>query len=75
MPGDRESRIRDKAHELWEKEGRPHGSDKRHWEQAEREVGGGEAAPGKPSRAKPGAKPAIAPAATKPKASRAKKPS
>lgn len=74
MPGDRESRIREKAHELWEKEGRPHGADRRHWEQAEREVGGSEA-PAKRPRAKPGAKPAAAPAAAKPKASRAKKPS
>lgn len=29
-----EDRIRHKAHELWEAEGRPHGRDAAHWEQA-----------------------------------------
>ena len=29
-----EDRIRAKAHELWEAEGRPHGRDSLHWEQA-----------------------------------------
>jgi len=38
MAGDRENRIREKAHQIWEKEGRPHGHDKRHWNEAEREL-------------------------------------
>lgn len=29
-----EKRIADKAHALWEAEGRPHGRDQAHWEQA-----------------------------------------
>ncbi|MET0942788.1 MAG: DUF2934 domain-containing protein [Mesorhizobium sp.] len=38
MIGDREERIRQRAHEIWEREGRPHGADDRHWHQAAREV-------------------------------------
>ena len=30
----REERIRMKAHELWESDGRPEGQDRHHWEQA-----------------------------------------
>jgi hypothetical protein len=30
----REERIRAKAHELWEADGRPEGRDREHWEQA-----------------------------------------
>ena len=32
-----EERIRQRAHEIWEAEGRPEGKDKEHWKQAERE--------------------------------------
>jgi hypothetical protein len=38
MARDREARIRARAHEIWEKEGRPAGEEKRHWEQASREI-------------------------------------
>ncbi|MFO1106387.1 MAG: DUF2934 domain-containing protein [Amaricoccus sp.] len=31
---DLEQRIRDRAHQIWEAEGRPDGSQDRHWEQA-----------------------------------------
>jgi hypothetical protein len=34
MPDSREERIRAKAHELWEADGRPAGRDRDHWEQA-----------------------------------------
>jgi len=37
MP-DRDDRIRRRAHEIWEREGRPHGKDAEHWERAQREV-------------------------------------
>jgi hypothetical protein len=37
MP-DREERIRERAHQLWEQEGRPDGRDADHWERAAREV-------------------------------------
>ncbi len=33
-----ESDIARRAHELWEKEGRPHGRDHEHWTQAESQV-------------------------------------
>ena len=35
---DRNERIRAKAHELWEREGRPEGRHEAHWEQAMREI-------------------------------------
>ena len=38
-PDDREQRIREMAHRIWEDEGRPPGRDKRHWEMAESLVG------------------------------------
>ena len=31
-------RIRQRAYEIWEREGRPEGREQEHWEQAEREV-------------------------------------
>jgi Protein of unknown function (DUF2934) len=37
MP-DREHRVREIAHRLWEEEGRPSHQDKRHWATAERMV-------------------------------------
>ena len=78
MAGDKEHRIRERAHQIWEKEGRPHGEDKRHWELAEGEVSDD----GKPvkqrKRSTPtGATPAKATpakAAPGPKTSRSKKP-
>ena len=30
--------IRSRAHQLWEEEGRPHGSDREHWHRAELEI-------------------------------------
>jgi Protein of unknown function (DUF2934) len=35
---DKEERIRIRAHQIWEREGRQHGQDQRHWEQARREI-------------------------------------
>jgi hypothetical protein len=43
MAGDREARIRARAHEIWEKEGRLPGEEIRHWEQASREIDAEEA--------------------------------
>ncbi|BAI75850.1 hypothetical protein AZL_d00240 (plasmid) [Azospirillum sp. B510] len=37
---DIQERIRRRAHELWEKEGRPQGRDADHWTQAEAEIRG-----------------------------------
>jgi hypothetical protein len=35
-----EALIRARAHKIWETEGRPHGKDKHHWEQARQERAG-----------------------------------
>jgi hypothetical protein len=35
-----EQRIRDRAHQIWEEEGRPEGCDQEHWARAEREING-----------------------------------
>lgn len=35
---DKEELIRRRAYAIWESEGRPTGEDKRHWEQARREM-------------------------------------
>jgi len=33
---DREQQLRDKAYQIWQTEGEPHGRDKDHWDEAER---------------------------------------
>lgn len=38
MTPDHESRVRQRAHEIWEREGRPEGRDREHWAQAEAEL-------------------------------------
>lgn len=65
MDQDHQERIRQRAHEIWEREGRPEGRDSDHWSQAEQELRtetGGEqpADPGdepKPARTAAAAKP------------------
>jgi len=37
-PGDREDRIRRRAHELWEREGRPEGLAQPHWDRAAQDI-------------------------------------
>lgn len=70
MPGkDREDRIRARAHELWELEGRPDGAGERHWLQASAEVD----AVKKPAAKKAAPKKAAPAKAAAPKAA-AKKP-
>ena len=49
--------VRERAHEIWEREGRPHGRDEAHWRQAEDELTA--AQPKKPAA---GARPKAAPA-------------
>lgn len=85
MADDREQRVRQRAYEIWEKEGRRSGRERDHWEQAEREIGGEvrpvrtpavkESGEGKPKRAKGEEKAPKKPAAggDKPKKGRAKK--
>lgn len=73
MSDDRQHRIRQRAHAIWESHGRPHGQDREHWDQATREIDAEEAKAKKPARAAaaPKAKAAAvakAPAAKKPAA-------
>jgi hypothetical protein len=64
---DRQDRIRQRAHEIWEQAGRPEGAHQEHWEQATAEVDGAAAKPKKVAK-KVAAKPAKADA--KPKAAK-----
>lgn len=38
MPKTREERVRERAYEIWEREGRMHGCDPEHWRRAEAEI-------------------------------------
>ena len=38
MDSDKEGRIRERAYEIWVREGRPHGRDAEHWQKAEAEI-------------------------------------
>ena len=46
MTSDKQERIRQKAHAIWEKEGRPHGVHEKHWHQATKDVDDEDAKPG-----------------------------
>jgi hypothetical protein len=39
MSQDREEKIRQRAHRIWEEEGRPDGKESEHWQRAAQEVG------------------------------------
>lgn len=56
---DREERIRQLAHRIWESEGRPAGQAQRHWRMAEKLVDAEPTAPAQPAAgdAKPPPKP------------------
>jgi hypothetical protein len=47
MTDDRQDRIRQRAHAIWESHGRPDGADREHWEQATREIDAETSAPKK----------------------------
>jgi hypothetical protein len=56
-PSDRDARIRDRAYQIWDREGRPHGHEEAHWQQATREIeaeetgpAGSKKAPARPPR-------------------------
>ncbi|ESY16634.1 MULTISPECIES: DUF2934 domain-containing protein [unclassified Mesorhizobium] len=75
MTDDKQDRIRQRAHEIWEKAGRPEGAHQEHWEQATAEVDGAVAKPKKAAKnadAKP-AKAAAKPKAAKPAAAKSGK--
>jgi hypothetical protein len=38
MEIDRHDMVRERAHLIWEREGRPHGRESEHWAQAEHEI-------------------------------------
>jgi hypothetical protein len=38
MESDKEARIRERAYEIWVREGQPHGRDAEHWQKAEAEI-------------------------------------
>ncbi len=40
MAQDRDDEIRARAHAIWEEQGKPHGHDALHWDQATRELNG-----------------------------------
>ena len=44
---DREQKIRERAHRIWEEEGRPEGREQNHWERAAREIDSEDGEPGK----------------------------
>jgi len=71
MSDDRQHRIRQRAHAIWESHGRPHGHDRDHWDLATQEIDAEDAKAKKPARAAAVAKPkaaAKAPATKKPAA-------
>jgi len=39
MPDEQQDRIRNRAHAIWEREGRPEGRNTDHWREAEQEAG------------------------------------
>ncbi|NYZ14949.1 DUF2934 domain-containing protein [Azospirillum sp. RWY-5-1] len=55
MPDDRTDRIRQRAHEIWEREGRADGRDAEHWSRAEAEIAAEEANGGPSELAAPAA--------------------
>ena len=54
MADDRQERIRNRAHQIWQEEGQPAGHHERHWHQAAADIDREDA--GKPSAAKKPAK-------------------
>ncbi|RWD39252.1 DUF2934 domain-containing protein [Mesorhizobium sp.] len=65
MTDDRQERIRQRAHAIWEQAGRPDGAHQQHWDQATAEIDGEES--------RPKAKAPATGKATKPKAVRPRK--
>lgn len=60
MTEDREHRIRQRAHAIWESHGRPHGADREHWDQATREIDAEDSAVVKKPARSASAKPKVA---------------
>ncbi|HLI12554.1 MAG TPA: DUF2934 domain-containing protein [Alphaproteobacteria bacterium] len=45
----KEEKIRERAYQIWEREGRPHGRDGLHWQKAEEEIASEERRASQPS--------------------------
>jgi len=58
MTDDRQERIRNRAHQIWQKEGQPAGHHERHWHQATADIDQEDAAGASSAAKKPGKKPA-----------------
>jgi hypothetical protein len=54
MTAERERRIRERAYQIWEEEGRPSGRELEHWTQAEGEIAEAEAEAGSTITMSPG---------------------
>jgi DUF2934 family protein len=81
MSGNLEARIRERAHKIWEREGRPQGREVAHWQMAAAEVAAETAAPaakaakiGSEAADKPAREPKRAAAARASAPSRSRKP-
>jgi Protein of unknown function (DUF2934) len=65
MSGDKQERIKQRAYEIWEMAGRPHGAHEVHWLQATSEIEAEDTMPAeKPKRAKAPSAPKSAPPTT-----------
>ncbi|RFC65717.1 MULTISPECIES: DUF2934 domain-containing protein [Mesorhizobium] len=64
MSGNRDERIRERAHAIWDREGKPEGAAQRHWQQAEGEIEKEDSAPKKAAAKKPAAKKPVATSAS-----------
>lgn len=64
----KEDRIRQRAYEIWEREGRPHGEDMKHWLQAFQEIAASADTESQPTQKPRSGKATGAAIATKPKA-------
>lgn len=53
MSGNRDERIRERAHAIWDREGKPEGAAERHWQQAESEIDKEDTGTRKPAAKKP----------------------
>ena len=73
MTSDLDQRIRDRAYEIWQAEGEPHGRDASHWEKARAEFAEAANATASPTTMPRAKSASRAPASAKPAAKRATK--
>jgi hypothetical protein len=66
MDSEKQRRIRERAYEIWQREGRPHGRDAEHWQRAEAEIEAEGQARGEPETVGAGGAPLRSRRATKP---------